>query len=225
MKIPVKFKKLSIADFASFCKIQEKHSEDALGLNFKLELASYFTGKSIAELESISVRELHKYLYPVNKLIHSSNSSIRRNRAIWVKGKRYLSIKDEKDLDTNQWMLLKEKQKKFYDNIPEILAILYSPTKLFKPYQFKADAYSQTVEVFRKHLSVKDFYGTLFFCSNLFLKQSENLKYYSMMANMEIETHLQMEVLPQLKELGLDTDGSLSYILYQTQIMAKENAF
>ncbi len=226
MRIPVNFKKLSIEQFSIFLKVQEKYANQLNTIEYKTELAAKLSGHTVEYLESISIRELqNKYIHPVNRLIESSTRKFKINKTIWIKGQRFVACRDEKDLNVNQATVLKEFQKRFTDSIHLILAALYNRTPMLSERLFDASQLNDTADLFLKNLKVKDFYGYLFFFSNLLAEKNESLAISSMMARAEVEAHFQVEVLPWLHELGINTDGSLSSIHSQVEAMQKKKGY
>lgn len=217
MKLPTTINNLSLIDYIQVNKIKAQTFE--YEADRTTAYLSYFTGLTPDYFDGLSPRERKKYNNKIIKLI-TSTETLKRKKSFWIKGKRYVAAKDELDFNTNQWTALNEFEKDATNNIHKIIALIYTHTPLFCKWKFKDSEFTNNAKLFNDTLKVKDFIGTFFFYSQRLELLRETSLAYSKINEMEINEHMK-EVYRLFKELGINTDGSLSYINSQVETILK----
>ena len=218
MAIPKSKNRLLIKDWIKFEQLNTAKYE--FDIDREIALLSYYTDISIEEFNNMSPNQLKVWLKKLRKFTNQT-LSLKVKRVIKVNGIRYKSCKDERDFRANQWMALKEYEKNEISNMHKILSLIYQETKLFKPYKFNEDNCQFISDNLLNYGKIGDVYGIFFF----YLQRFEGLRLISqasfLIAQEEIKEHL-AEIYQELKELGLNTDGSLSSMTLQVESLLKK---
>jgi hypothetical protein len=217
--IPNSVNDLTVRQFIEFENIRAKKYEDELARISAI--LSYFTKLPASYFENISINKRDKYIALLKPLLNSTPTTKRR-KAIWIKGKRYVACKDERDFNTNQWTALKQFEQN-RNNMHKVLALFYCHTPLFKEWEFKDKEFNEVAELMLDQ-KIKKVHGTFFF----YLQRSENLNLSSLLSlelsQIEIEEHLK-EVYQELKTMGVNTDGSILSIKSQAEAILNEKKY
>ena len=218
MGIPKSKNKLLIKDWIKYEQIDKaKYEFDVLR---EIALLNHFTGIPVAEFEAMSENELKAWQKKLRKFTHQK-LSLKVKRVIRINGVRYRACKDERDFRANQWTALKHYELNEVANTHKILSLIYQETPLFKPYKFNEDNIPYIADNILNNGKVGDVYGTLFF----YLQRFEALSIISqasfLISQEEIKERMS-EVYQGLRELGVNTDGTLSSMTSQVESLLKK---
>lgn len=221
MAIPINVNNLSLKDYSNYKSIQQSVVDFNIDKNIKhLE---YFTNKPDSYFEALSENDLKVWLNKIKSLINSSETASIK-KAFWFGFKRFKLAKNDKEFNVNAWTALQSFEQEPLKNLSKIIAIYYQRTPLFRKWTFNDATVLDNAELFNNKLKVKDFIGGFFFYQNHFENQKVILKAYEKVTQMELEEHM-TEVRHYLKELGVNMDGSLSFITYQVEAMLNEKKY
>lgn len=219
--IPKHINNLSIADYCQFKTIQQSTVDFSIDKNIKY--LEYFTNKHTNYFEALSENELTVWLKKLKPIVNSRETG-RIKKSFWIGFKRFKLAKDDKDFNVNAWTALNTFEEDTLKNLHKIIAIYYQRTPIFKKWKFNDATVLENAKLFKDKLKVKDFIGGFFFYQNHFENQKVILKVYEKINQLELDQHM-VEVRKHLKDLGVNMDGSLSFITSQVEAMLKERKF
>lgn len=229
MKIPKSVNELTVNQFVRLEKIKKADIPEADRTDKVVEL---FTGLTPEQTDELPMWRA-KILFEDAITLLRSEPKLKRKKVIWLKGKRYVACKGEHDLSKAEGMALYEFQKDVYGNMHKILALVYKPWRVkhtiktskgeknyYLTARFNADLHSKSCEDFH-HAKVKDVFGQFFFYStkldtwNLISRASLIIAEQEVMETME-------GVKEVLRDLGVNTDGTISQIRSRAEIHLKK---
>lgn len=220
MPIPKSKNKLFIKDWIKYQQIDK--SKYDLDVDREIALLNHYTGISVDEFNDMSINSLNAWLKKLRKFTNQTLSH-KVKRVIRVKGMRYKACKDERDFRANQWMALKHYELNQDDNIHKILSLIYTETKLFKDYKFNEDNCPYISDNLLNNARIGDVYGVFFF----YLQRFEGLSLISQcsyLLSLETINNRMQEVYQGLRELGVNTDGSLSSMTSAAESLLKKQS-
>jgi len=184
-----------------------------------LRLLTIVTGQKYTEIESLPLKQLNKLLIKLS-FIRATTPSKKLFKTIWLKGKRYKLIKDEFEMNANQYTMIKNLQENTIENYNRLAAIVYLRSPLFKKSFYDSEGQKEFSEQILK-MPVKKVFGALFFYS----KQSEiwkqTLEQSLASQHQVIQSHM-IEIYNHLEALGKSTDGTLSSMKSQAETLLKK---
>jgi len=218
MTIPKNINNLTLSDYVKFKAIQQSKVDFSIDKN--IQYLEYFTDKHASYFEVLSENELKVWLNKIKPLVNSYETT-QIKKTFWIGFKRFKLAKDDKDFNTNAWTALQSFEQNTLNNLHKIIAVYYQRTPLFKKWKFNDSEVLDNAKLFKDRLKVKSFIGGFFFYQNHFENQNLILGAYSRLNEIELESHM-VEVRKYLKELGINMDGSLSFIQSQVEAMLNE---
>lgn len=220
MGIPKSKNNLLIKDWIKFEQLNTAKYE--FDVDREITLLSHYTGITITEFNNMSIRELEVWQKQLRKFTNQK-LNIKPKRLIRVNGVLYRACKDERDFRANQWTGLKEYERNELVNTHKILALIYQETKYFKPYKFNEDNHPYISDNLLNNGKVGQVYGTLFF----YLQRFEALRLISQASFLIAQEKIKetvLEVYQELQRLGINTDGSLSSMTSQMELLVKNSS-
>ena len=206
MNIPSSFNEMTVRQFMDWNRIMSE-GDDVITREYKLLAA--LLGKELSQVEDMPIGEL-KPLFKKMKDISLSKPSDKPKRVIMVNKKPYIAIVNPKDLrellSANQYTAFKQYTKQdTISNMHRILALLYTPYKLFRKQKIAENTEALSKEFFTAKLG--DVYGFVFF---LGIQYNELMKCSQQSLNSAIQT-IDEHMKEVMKVLGNDsktaTDG------------------
>ena len=214
-KIPINVNNLLIKDYIDFELLKQTDADT-------LKLCSYFTEHPVSYFEELSFNELERFLFRL-RLLLNSKPNVKRKEIVKVNGIRYRAAKTEKDFRTNQYTAYSEYNKAPIKNLHKKLAVIYTDTKLFKPYEFNDSNVNERANNILNYGKVGDFIGNVFFFNNLFEGLSLISQTSFLIANLQIK-ELLAEIAQEEQDLESSTDGiSLSIQSQAATLLEKMN--
>ena len=175
---------ITISQYQTINQIVKSNKDD---LDKEIEAVAFLTRKSEDELLNLPLDKIRKTFAECG----FSTPSQRLKRFIWVNGKLYKGCLDVTDLNTGQYIDLKNFAKQdFVSNLHNLLAVIYKP--IWGKYEHGKVAEDM------KSAKLNDVYGLVFFYSNLLEILNPTILMCSVLAKQDIE-----EVMKEIESSDL----------------------
>lgn len=213
MRIPTDINKLPLGKYIELKATLQKEQDE---LEKYIDILALLTDKPVIYFEELPGNKLKNHLARLGLLLESKERA-KVKSFIWVNGKRYRATK-ENELSTSQYTAQKTYEADFYNNVHMMCAILFLSNPLFRKPKLDVNNIEKIANDFYKYAKVGQVIGTLFF----WLRESEKRNLSSLIYSEQMIQERMKEVMMGFQDLGLDTDGTMSSIRLQAEILLKK---
>jgi hypothetical protein len=185
MRIPKSVNKL---DLKTFIKLRDIEASDLESFDKGQAVLSLVTGLSDSQIEELPLWKLDHYFKQV-AVLRNSKPNLRVKRFILMGWKLYTTTKNEKHLNTNQFVTTDHYATDSVANMAKIAAVLYKRVTFFG-LKFTQYSFEELTSHFEKK-RIGSYYGAVFFYSNKLKASRANLDFYNRRAKETIRIHLE----------------------------------
>lgn len=216
-RIPRTVNKLTLKQYISLKKIEAENIDDTEKAD---KIINLLTGIDLDFITSkMPLGQLEHYYKQVADL-RDSIPSRKINSVIWIDGKRYKLAKDEKQLNTNQFVITETYRVNHLENYHLLAAAVYMDCPLFGKHEFNDNGFHDLAERMLTQKVGKVFGGIFFYSNVLKTLRQTTQNFINKQENLIAERMAEVE--RGLRDIGVNMDGTPSQILSQVEMRLKK---
>jgi len=225
-RIPRSVNKLTLEQYSKLRAIESEkiNTEDdsEVEVTRATKILSMLTGIEVDFIErKMPTGEVEHYFKQIADL-RATVPTTKVKKILWIGGKRYKICKSEKQMNANQFTAADTYRVNHVSNYHLLAAIVYMDCPIFGKHQFNENGFDDLAEKMKQQ-KVGDVFGAVFFYSNV-LTNLRRTTLNFIKSQKEILQERLAEVEQGLKDIGINTDGTISQMLSQMEThLAKMN--